>query len=88
MYGQLDSWSLVSFVTMNTAGRSITTPSNELLEDLNDAELRRLVNIIVHDFNGDTSAYFASLKASSANGADREREESESKITRRFAKII
>ena len=67
----------------------MTTPTSELLEELNDAELRRMIKIIVHDFNGDTSAYFASLQsAASASRADREREESESKITRRFAKTI
>jgi hypothetical protein len=66
----------------------MTTPTSELLEELNDAELRRMIKIIVHDFNGDTSAYFASLQTASASRADREREESESKITRRFAKTI
>jgi hypothetical protein len=69
---------------MNAAAKSPNEPS----EDLNDAELRRLIKIIVNDFNGDTSAYFASLQGSSASRADREREESESKITRRFAKTL
>ena len=28
-----------------------------------DADLKRLIEIVVRDFNGDTSAYFASLKS-------------------------
>ena len=52
-----------------------------------DADLRRLVRVIVRDFKGDTSAFFDSIGRGPAHQAD-EVDARESKIVRRFAKSI
>jgi hypothetical protein len=50
-----------------------------------DADLKRLLHSIVHDFKGDTSAYFESLKRKLSSQAD---DDLESRIARRFAKSL
>lgn len=48
--------------------------------------LRRIVQIIVHDFNGDSSAYFNSVMPARASASDAD--EQESKVAHRFTKSV
>jgi len=61
-----------------------TKPADEPLTD--DAGLRRAVQVIVNEFNGDTLAYFDSLRQN-APAHERESQEREARIASRFAKI-
>ena len=51
------------------------------------AVLRKIVRIIVRDFNGDTSAYFDSIQPD-ASAEQRKADETESRIAHRFTKSI
>jgi len=66
---------------------SIEQPKTRNVEELSpaDARLEEVVRIIVNDFNGDTLAYFNSIRPSSPF---EESEEREAFIARRFAKSI
>lgn len=52
-----------------------------------DSDLRNLVHIIVTEFNGDTSAYFDSIRPD-VSGEEEESEKREARIARRFTKSI
>jgi hypothetical protein len=52
-----------------------------------DEDLRRVVHVIVHDFNGDTSAFFESLQATKQTSEAHE-DDLESGIVRRFARSV
>jgi hypothetical protein len=52
-----------------------------------DADLDRIVHVIVHDFNGDTSAYFASIRPGSSVEKDKT-EQQEAVFARQFAKSV
>jgi hypothetical protein len=52
-----------------------------------DSDLRKIVHVIVTQFNGDTSAYFDSLRRGVANEG-KESEEREARIASHFAESI
>ena len=54
-----------------------------------DADLRRLLQIIVRDYDGDTSAYFDSLRNKESAGSSQEESQQEResrRLARRFVK--
>ena len=71
-------------IVMKTDKRG-TRPSHEPLPD--DAGLRRAVQVIVQDFNGDTSAYFDSMRRD-VSAEEKESEEREARIAHHFAKSV
>jgi hypothetical protein len=66
-------------------GKQKDRPPRRASED-DSEELRRMVQVIVHDFNGNTSAYFNSVKPVRVRGLDADA--TESKIALSFAKSM
>lgn len=57
--------------------------------DAADADLARLVDVVVHEFNGDTSAFFESIRpADQQHDGDKQTEEIEYKTAHRSSKRL
>ncbi|MGC9261552.1 MAG: hypothetical protein ACP5I8_15930 [Phycisphaerae bacterium] len=66
-------------------GSSSVLPVQE--ESEIDSGLVRILGVIVHDFNGSTSAFFDSIQPD-FSGQAKEREEKESRVVGRFIKSV
>lgn len=66
----------------NRIRKKVALPEREA-----DSDLRKLIHVIVTEFNGDTSAYFDSIRPN-VSGEGKESEKTEARIAYRFTKSI